>query len=68
MPSSTLLECDGRAASAAPHELVQHVFGLRVTADGGEDWEEESGRLGEGVEWSRMSFAAYESVSSRRAR
>ncbi|KAI5885591.1 uncharacterized protein SCHCODRAFT_02718334, partial [Schizophyllum commune H4-8] len=48
MPSLTLLECDGSAASAAPHELVQHVFGSRVTADGGEDWEEESGRLGEG--------------------
>ncbi|KAI5885572.1 uncharacterized protein SCHCODRAFT_01070877, partial [Schizophyllum commune H4-8] len=48
VPSSTLLECDGSAASAAPHELVQHVFGSRVTADGGEDWEEESGRLGEG--------------------
>ncbi|KAI5885585.1 uncharacterized protein SCHCODRAFT_02673325 [Schizophyllum commune H4-8] len=48
MPSSALLECDGSAASAAPHELVQHVFGSRVTADGGEDWEEESGRLGEG--------------------
>ncbi|KAL1657924.1 hypothetical protein GGF50DRAFT_68255, partial [Schizophyllum commune] len=47
MPSSTTLECDGRAASAAPQTLARHVLGSRLTENGGEDWEEESGRLGE---------------------
>ncbi|KAL1711608.1 hypothetical protein EV715DRAFT_215135, partial [Schizophyllum commune] len=46
MPSSTMLECDGRAASAAPQTLARHVFGSKFTENGGEDLEEESRRLG----------------------